>query len=227
MRSNWIRAWLAAVALVVAAAAVARDRVSWLLTVEEPVLEWLLDGTDTSRWEAASVISSPALLIAGTLLLVMIGLWLDWRIAVAVVVTSIIGTVTTLLVQNVVGRVAPNPDFGTGSFPSIEVTQTGVFWGLVVLMCWWLRLPRLVWHIVIEVAVVLTIVVAIRQILSGEIWPSDAVGSALVIALALISAALVFEANPVEFPWGPKNGKNKPKKNKERNSTAIVPSSSS
>ena len=85
-----------------------------------------------------------------------------------------------------------------------------------------LRLPRLVWHIVVEVAVVLTIVVAIRQILSGEIWPSDAVGSALVIALSLISAALVFEANPVEFPWS-----RKARASKEPKSSAIVSSSSS
>ena len=222
MRSNWRRAWLDSAALVAAAAAVARDRVSWLLTVEEPVLDWLLDGTDTSRWEAASVISSPTVLIVGTVALVLLGLWLDWRVAVAVVVTSIIGTVTAQLLQSVVGRAAPTPEFGTGSFPSLEVTQTGVFWGLVVLMCWWLRLPRLVWHIVVEVAVVLTIVVAIRQILSGEIWPSDAVGSALVIALSLISAALVFEANPVEFPWS-----RKARASKEPKSSAIVSSSSS
>lgn len=201
MRSTWIRAWLAAVALIIAATAVARDRVEWLLTVEEPVLSWLLDGTDTSRWEPAQVISSPVLLIGGTLILVAIGIFLDWRIAVAVVITSIIGTLVTQVLHGVVGRMPPNPQLTGESFPSLAVTQTGVFFGQVVLMAWWLRAPRLVVQILIELGVVLTAVVAIRQILSSEIWPSDAVGSALVIALSLISAALVFESQPVDFPW--------------------------
>ena len=76
-----------------------------------------------------------------------------------------------------------------------------MFWGLVVLMTWWLRLPRLVSQLVVELGVVLTLIVAIRQVLNGEIWPSDAVGSALVVALSLITAALVFESRPAELPW--------------------------
>lgn len=201
MRSTWIRAWLATLALLVAAIALARDRVSWLLTVEEPVMDWLLDGTDTSRWDAASVISSPTILIIGTVILVAIGLWLDWRIAMALVITSTVGTVGTALVENVVGRVPPNPELEPSSFPSLAVVQTGVFWGQVALMAWWLRLPRLLFQILVELGIVLTIIVAIRQILSGEIWPSDAVGSAIVIALSLITAALVFESNPAKLPW--------------------------
>ena len=201
MRSTWIRAWLATVALIVAAAAIARDRVSWLLTVEEPVLRWLLDGTDTARWEAAQVISSPALLIGGTLILVAISVFLDWRVAVAVVVTSIIGTLATQLLQGVVGRMPPNPQLTGNSFPSLAVTQTGVFWGQAVLLAWWIRLPRLVVQLLTELGIVLTVVVAIRQVLSSEIWPSDAIGSALVIGLSLITAALVVESRPAEFPW--------------------------
>ena len=201
MRSTWIRAWLATVALIVAAAAVARDRLSWLLTFEEPVLGWLLDGTDTSRWEAAQIISSPALLIGGTLILVAISIFIDWRVAVAVVVTSIIGTLVAQLLQEVVGRMPPNPQLTGESFPSLAVVQTGVFWGQVALVAWWVRLPRLIVQILIELGVVLTIVVAIRQILSSEIWPSDAIGSALVIGLSLITAALVVESRPAEFPW--------------------------
>lgn len=206
MRSTWIRAWLATVALVIAATAVARERVGWLLTVEEPVLGWLLDGTDTSRWEQAQIISSPLVLIGGTLIMVAIGLFLDWRIAVAIVVTSVIGTLVTNLLQGVVGRAAPNPQLTGPSFPSLAVTQTGVFWGLIVLMTWWLRLPRLVSQLLVELGVVLTLVVAIRQILNGEIWPSDAVGSALVVALSLITAALVFESRPAELPWPRRSG---------------------
>lgn len=201
MRIIWIRAWLAAVAVLVAAAAIARDRVSWLLTVEEPVMGWLLDGTDTSRWDAATIISSPTIFVIGTVIMVALGLWLNWRIAAAIVITAVMGTLVTQLVGNVVGRIPPNPELEPSSFPSREVVQTGVFWGQIALMVWWLRLPRLVFQIVVEAGIVLTIVVAIRLILSGEIWPSDAVGSAIVIALSLITAALVFESNPVKLPW--------------------------
>ena len=201
MRSSWIRAWLAAVAVLVGAAALVRDRVDWLLAVEEPVLDWLLDGTDTSRWDVVQVVSNPTILVVGTIAMVLIGLFFDWRISAAVVITSVIGTVTTQVVQGLIGRTSPNGELGVGSFPSLEVVQTGVFWGLIVLMCWWLKLPKLVWQILVEVGIVLTIAVAVRQILNGDIWPSDAVGSAIVIVLSLITAALVFETNPVEFPW--------------------------
>jgi membrane-associated phospholipid phosphatase len=78
--------------------------------------------------------------------------------------------------------------------------QTGVFWGLVVLMLWWVGAPKLVWQIVLELAIVATLLVSVDLILSGEHWPSDAVGSALVISVSLITAAIVFEALPPRLP---------------------------
>lgn len=200
MRSNWIRAWIAAVAILVGVSAIVRDRVGVLLAVEEPVIDWLLDGTDTSRWEQADIISSPAILFIGTLIMVLIGAWLNWRIAIAVLFTTAIGWILPQFVQSFVGRSAPDPQFGAEAFPSLAVTQVGVFWGLIVLMLWWLRAPRLVWHIVVEVGVVLTLLVAVREVVSGRIWPSDAVGSVIVAAVALITAALVFESNTVQLP---------------------------
>ena len=201
MRSTWIRAWISAAGLIIAAAAVARNRVEWLLAVEEPVIDWVLDGTDTSRWDPAAIISSPALLIIGTIAMVVVGIIFEWRIALAVVITTLLGTILTLLLSGIVQRVPPLQDGEVGSFPSFAVVQTGVFWGLIVLMLWWLKLPRLLWQIVIEIGVVLTLIVSVRLILNGEIWPSDAIGSVLVIGLSLITAAIVFEANPAQAPW--------------------------
>ena len=201
MRSTWIRAWISAAGLIIAAAAVARNRVEWLLAVEEPVIDWVLDGTDTSRWDPAAIISSPALLIIGTIAMVVVGIIFEWRIALAVVITTLLGTILTLLLSGIVQRVPPRQDVEVGSFPSLAVVQTGVFWGLIVLMLWWLKLPRLLWEIVIEIGVVLTLIVSVRLILNGEIWPSDAIGSVLVIGLSLITAAIVFEANPAQAPW--------------------------
>ena len=134
--------------------------------------------------------------------MIILGVWLEWRIAVAVLITTIIGTVLGQLIRGVVSRAAPTASSAeVGSFPNVELIQTGVFFGLVVLFFWWLGLPRLLWQIALEAGIVFTLLVAIRLILSGEIWPSDAIGSAIVIALSLITAALVFEANPAELPW--------------------------
>lgn len=193
---------MSAAGLIFVAALVARDRESWLLAVEEPVVDWVLDGTDdVSRWEQAEFLSSPTLLVGGTILLIVLGLIFEWRIALAVVVTSIVGTVVAQFVQNAVNRQAPSPELATPSFPNLEVVQTGVFLGLVAMMLWWLKLPRLLWQIVVEVVVVVLLVVSVRLILSGQIWPSDALISALVVGFSLITAAIVFEANPAHAPW--------------------------
>ena len=196
MRNSWARAWIAAVGLLIAAATIARSRSSMLLKVEEPVMEWLLDGTDTSIWDRASIFSASWLLITGTILLAAIGFFLEIRAGIAIIVTSIFGFVLTRLVGNMVGRVGPQEGLDVGTFPSGTVAYAGVFWGLVVLMFWWVGAPKLVWQIVLELAIVITLLVSIRLIVNGEIWPSDAVGSAIVIAVSLITAAIVLEANP-------------------------------
>lgn len=200
MRNSWARAWIAAVGLLVAASVVVRNRTSMLLKVEEPVMEWLLDGTDTSIWDGASVFSGTWLLIAGTVVLAIVGFALDLRVGIAVVLTSILARVLTSLVGGLVGRQAPQEGLEAGTFPSAEVVNTGVFWGLVVVMLWWVGAPKLVWQIVLEVSIVITLVVSIRLIVSGQVWPSDALGSTIVIALSLITAAVVFESNPATLP---------------------------
>lgn len=201
MRNSWARAWLAAIILLIAASAIAQGQHSRLLEVEEPVMEWLLDDTDTSGWERAATLGAPWLLVSGTILLTVIALFLEWRVGVAVVVTTLFGWLLSSVVQDIVDRPAPTDDGGLGSFPSTTIVQTGVFWGLVVLMIWWVGAPKLVWQIVLELAIVATLLVSVDLILSGEHWPSDAIGSALVIAVSLITAAIVFEALPPKLPW--------------------------
>ncbi len=200
MRTSWARAWIAAVGLLIAAAAVMRSRTSTLLKVEEPVMTWLLDGTDTSIWDGASVFSSTWLLILGTLILAGVGFALDVRVGLAVLVTAVFARVLTAMVGGMVGRAAPGEGFEGSSFPSGEIVNTGVFWGMVVMMLWWVGAPKLIWQIVLEVSIVITLVVSIRLIVSGEVWPSDALGSTIVIALSLITAAIVLEANPPKLP---------------------------
>lgn len=201
MRSTWARAWLAATALLVAASAIARGRHDTLLTVEEPVMDWLLDGTDTSGWDRTAIFGSPWLIITGTVVLTVGAFFLNRRVALAILATSVLAPVVAIVVRNAVDRPSPLEDSAAGSFPSVELVQTGVFWGMVVLMLWWVGVPKLAWQIGLELAIVMTLLVAIRLMVAGEIWPSDAVGSAIVVAVSLIMAAIVFEAWSPRLPW--------------------------
>ena len=201
MRNSWARAWLAAIILLVAAGAIAQGQHARLLEVEEPVMEWLLDDTDASGWERAATLGAPWLIITGTILLTVIAVFLEWRVGITVVVATLFGWLLSSVVQNIVERPSPTASAAVESFPSTTIVQTGVFWGLVVLMIWWVGAPKLVWQIVLELAIVATLLVSVDLILSGEHWPSDAVGSALVIAVALITAAIVFEALPPRLRW--------------------------
>ena len=191
MRNSWIRAWIATAGLLVAAAVLVRDQSGAFLKVEEPVMTWLLDGTDTSIWDRAAFFSSSTLLIAGTIVLAIIGFILQVRVGVTVIVTSLLGYFLSIFVRGVAGRPGPIPEVTEASFANTEIVQTGVFWGLVVMMLWWVGAPKLVWQVVLEISIVIALVVAIRLVVAGEIWPSDAVGSVIVIVLSLVTAAAV------------------------------------
>ena len=199
MRNNWARAWLTAAGSIVLAVVIAKSRERWLLNVEQPVVEFLLDGSDASIWERASIFSSWELIIPGTILLVLVAAWLEVRVAFAIVTTTVFAYAVTGMIGSLVARVGPGGDT-TGTFPSLDVVQASVFWGLVVMMFWWVGSPKLLWHIILELSIVVTLLVAIRGIANGDFWPSDAVGGILVGSLTLITTAIVFEANPAKFP---------------------------
>lgn len=158
-------------------------------------MRWLLDGTDTSIWDRAAFFSNTWLIVIGTIVLAAVGFVLERRVGFAVIITTLLAFVLTRLVRGIVSRTAPQEGFES-SFPNAEVVQTGVFWGLLVMTLWWVGAPKLMWQIVLELSVVIALVVSIRLIVGGEIWPSDALGSGIVVALSLITAAGIFEANP-------------------------------
>ncbi len=197
MARTWTRAWLATVVVLIGAAAIVRNRNATLLRVEEPVMEWLLDGTDTSGWARFSWLGGDALTFGGLVVLALVALWFNRRAAIALIGSMIFGLAVAWLVRDLVARERPVAAESTsGSFPSIDLVQTGVFWGLLVLVIWWLGAPRIVWQIVSEVGIVATILVAIGPLVRGEHWPSDVVGSAIVIGLTLIGAVVLLEDNP-------------------------------
>lgn len=201
MRNTWARAWLASIVLLVAASAIARGSHDTLLEVERPVMDWVVDGTDTSRWERALGLASPWLIIPGTILLALCAYVFERRVAIAIIATSAFATVTGLIVRGIVDRPAPREDLSGSTFPSLDLVQAGTFWGLIVLTIWWVGAPRLVWQIAVELSIVIVLVIAIAQTITGQIWPSDAVGSMIVVAISLIMAAVVFEAFAPRFQW--------------------------
>lgn len=200
MQNSWIRAWLATFAVLVASGAIARRFHSALLEVEEPVMDWLLDGTDTSRWEAASIFGDPWLVYPGTAVLALIAWRFSQAAALTIVGTMAGGVLVSLLTKQAVGRVRPDAlvDASGPSFPSTYVVQAGIFWGLFTIVVWWLGAPRLVVQIVLELSIVFVLLTAIGRVVAGYHWPSDIVGSAIVISLSLISAAAVMEVQGPE-----------------------------
>lgn len=197
VRTSWTRAWLATLVLLVAAGAIASTRHDTLLVVEEPVMEWLLDDADTSGWDRVEGLLSGTLVWGGTILLVALGGFFNRWVGATALIVLLFGWAVTATTQNVVERPAPL-ESGDSGFPHVGLVQSSIFLGLLVLFAWWFGAPKLVWHILLEVAVFATLLSSVRLMIRGEIWPSDVVGSMLVVALALIIAAAVFESQPFE-----------------------------
>ena len=89
MTNSWTRAWLATVGAIILAVVVTRTREVWLLNVERPVMDWVLDGTDTSIFERAEILSDWRIIIPGTIFLAVVGFFLEKRVAFAVIATTV------------------------------------------------------------------------------------------------------------------------------------------
>lgn len=202
MRNSWVRAWLASLLLLIAAGAIVRRFNSQLLAAEQPVTDWVLDGTDTSFWGIADVLFETWVVVVGTIGLSIVAFFFQRRVAFAIPLLMVFGIVAGSLTASIVGRIGPNSSAtpGLSSFPNPEVVQIGVFLGLVLLVLWWLRTPKLVWQIGLEVTTVALLVASINRVVAGEAWPSDIVGSALVIGVTLVSAAILLERLPPGDP---------------------------
>lgn len=183
--------------VLIGAATIARNRHDTLLAVEEPVMDWLLDGTDVSGWARFQWLGGNLLTFGGIIALAVIAFYFNRRASAVVIGSMIFGLTVAWLVRDLVGRARPDAAVaGSGSFPSLEVVQTSVFWGLVVLFAWWLGAPRIVWQLLTEGAIVASLLVSIDLMVRGQHWPSDIVGSGIVTGLTLITAAMLLEDNP-------------------------------
>ena len=195
MRPSWTRAWLATLVILIAAAAIARNRHAELVEVEQRVLDWLLEDTDTTFWDAANALGAPALAWIAVAVMSLVTLKFDRMVAAVFPLTMAFGVGVALATRALVERPRPaSASAATTSFPSLTVVYAGLWLGLMVLLLWWFGIPRLVWQIATEAAIVLVLATAIAQIVGGEHWPSDTVGSAVVMTFALIGSAVVLES---------------------------------
>lgn len=160
-------------------------------------MEWLLDDADTSVWDRVEGLMSGTLAWAGTILLAALGAFFNRWVGATAIIVLLFGRIVTSVTRNAVER-PPALEAADTGFPHPELVQSSIFMGLIVLFSWWFGAPKLVWHIFLELAVFATLLSSIRLIVRGEIWPSDVVGSMLVVALSLIIAAAVFESQPFE-----------------------------
>jgi len=192
--TSWTRAWLAALVLLVAAGAIAAAQHDMLLEVEEPVMEWLLDDADSSGWDRVEGLLSSTLVWGGTILLTVVGAYFNRWVGATAIAVLILGRIIATTTRNIVER--PAPIGADSGFPHIELVQSTIFFGLVVLFAWWFGAPKLVWHVLLEVAIFATLLSSVRLIIRGQIWPSDVIGAMLVASLSLIIAAAILEAQP-------------------------------
>ena len=166
-------------------------------------MDWVLEGADVSGWSRVDVLGSFGLIIPVTLALAVAMFFFNRVAGVTVALTLFFGIILGRVVKSLVERPRPTVIEGveTSSFPSQLVVQAGVFWGLVALAVWWFGAPRLVWQIVVEACVVLVLLTAVGRVVRGYSWPTDMVGSGLVVALVLISAAIILEDQPKRSGW--------------------------
>ena len=200
MRNSWARAWIATFAVLLAIGALARRNNSVLLKVEEPVMDWLLDGTDTSGWKTAEIFGNPWLVYPGTLILAAITYRFSRTVAITIVATMVGGVALSLITK--ADRRSPPPARRPRCLriivPEHHVVQAGIFFGLLTLVLWWFRTPRLLVQIVFELSIVAVLLTAIARVVGGYHWPSDVLGAAVVVALSLISAAVILELRAPE-----------------------------
>ena len=165
-------------------------------------MDWVLDGTDTSFFEAFEVLGHPWLVFPGTLLLAALTFYWNRWVSLTIVGTMVFAVIVTAVTKSVVERPRPPAaaELDGWAFPSQTTVQAGVFLGLVTVVVWYFGAPRLVTHLVLETAIVLTLLTGIGRVVSGTHWPSDIVGSAIVIAVAMALAGMFVEANQRTTP---------------------------
>lgn len=191
---------MASLIVLIAAAAIVRRYNDKLLKAERPVMNWVLDGTDTSGWDIANVMFESWIIIVGIICLSVATFFFNRRVAFVLPILMVFGMILGAFTGSIVGRFAPQSDSELSSFPNPEIVRIGVFLSLLLLVLWWAHIPKLVWQIGLEVATVALLVAAINRVAAGVAWPSDIVGSALVVGVTTVTGAILLERLPPRDP---------------------------
>jgi hypothetical protein len=162
-----------------------------LLSVDEPVSEWVRDQQWLVRWRWLSDLGSEQ---QGIVLAVVLGvaLWPWCRVfAVAYPAAVAAGSLVNVTLKYIVDRPRPpDPDAGTAlaSFPSGHALHAVIIWGLLPPAIYVLSRRRWAFWAAVVVGAVAIAGVGLQRVHLGAHWPTDVVGSMLVGAVILLAA---------------------------------------
>jgi membrane-associated phospholipid phosphatase len=137
-------------------------------------------------------------IIAGTIILLILGLGLRWEALMALIAVTL-STSVDVLIKDLIQRPRPTPSvvhvFDTltsFSFPSGHVMFYVVFFGFILFLTFSLLKPSLIRSLILAFSGALVVLVGCSRIYLGEHWPSDVLGAYLLASLILVAVVQLY-----------------------------------
>jgi undecaprenyl-diphosphatase len=192
--SPWMRLYAVVVAFTALAVAASTNGGSALLTIDEPIEQFVVDNRtsslDTLFRTASFLGSTPVVLIGGALLAAV-----AWRRCHALAVLAVVATLTRPVLEftlkRTIGRERPSLErmvTGEGhAFPSGHVMAGATLWLLIPMVVALYHPSRRLWWGVMSTSLVVVAMIGLSRIYLGVHWAFDVIGGVLAAA-ALLTA---------------------------------------